>query len=86
MDSYLHGYYIHGEAPWVSSDVILSQLKKNLDAEAEGKAALKRGISEKYPNHQVYEIYLPLKFRNDLDLIYASDIPQHRLQMLKKQQ
>jgi len=33
MDSFLHGYYIHGEAPWVSSDAVISVLKKNLDGE-----------------------------------------------------
>mmetsp|Transcript_23765 Transcript_23765/g.18154 ORF Transcript_23765/g.18154 Transcript_23765/m.18154 type:complete len:350 (-) Transcript_23765:634-1683(-) len=50
MDQYLHGYYIHGEAPWVASDVVLSQLKKNLDGEGEGKG-LNRGISDKYKGH-----------------------------------
>jgi hypothetical protein len=33
MDSYYHGYYIHGEAPWIHSDLVLSQLKKKLDEE-----------------------------------------------------
>ena len=85
MDSYLHGYYIHGEAPWVSSDVVISQLKKNLDQEGEGKSSLKRGISEKYPNHQSYEIYIPQKFRQELDLIYKQEIPTHKLQQINKE-
>jgi meckelin len=50
MDTYLHGFYIHGEAPWISSDLVLSELKKNLDRESDGKT-MKRGISDKYPNH-----------------------------------
>ena len=75
MDSYLHGYYIHGEAPWVSSDTVLSVLKKNLDSEGEG-TKLKRGISDRYPQHQGYEVYIPVKFRQELDKTYESLITQ----------
>jgi len=46
MDSQFHGYYIHGEAPWIHSDLVLSQLKKKLDEEGDGKQQ-KRGITEK---------------------------------------
>lgn len=50
MDTYLHGYYVHGEAPWVSSDIVMSQLKKNLDNEGKG-VGIKRGITDRYRNH-----------------------------------
>ena len=50
MDSYFHGYYIHGEAPWVSSDIVMSELKKKLDGEREG-TGLKRGVTELHPTH-----------------------------------
>ena len=31
MDEHFHGYYIHGKAPWRQSDLMLSDLKRNLD-------------------------------------------------------
>lgn len=83
MDSYLHGYYIHGEAPWVSSDVVISELKKNLDREGEGKS-LKRGVSDKYPTLQSYEIYIPVKVRKELDDIYKLQIAPHKLQAMQQ--
>ena len=36
MDQHYHGYYIHGKAPWGRSDLMLSELKKQLDMEGEG--------------------------------------------------
>ena len=37
MDQYLHGYYIHGKAPWGRSDLMMTDLKMNLDSEALGE-------------------------------------------------
>jgi meckelin len=37
MDQHFHGYYLHGQAPWVSSDLLMSELKANLDKEESGQ-------------------------------------------------
>lgn len=36
MDENFHGYYIHGKSPWGKSDLVLSELKQNLDSEQVG--------------------------------------------------
>lgn len=36
MDQNFHGYYLHGQAPWVSSDLLMSELKEKLDMEEMG--------------------------------------------------
>lgn len=43
MDQYFHGFYLHGKAPWGRSDLIMSELKEKLDAEALGEQR-NRGI------------------------------------------
>ena len=36
MDEQFHGYYIHGKAPWGRSDLLMRELKENVDREGEG--------------------------------------------------
>lgn len=38
MDSKFHGYYVHGQAPWLQSDLPVAWLKKELDRERAGKS------------------------------------------------
>ncbi len=37
MTEHVHGYYIHGQAPWMRSDLPISWLKAELDKERRGK-------------------------------------------------
>ena len=43
MDEAFHGYYIHGKAPWGRSDLVMRELKENVDREAEGQGR-RRGL------------------------------------------
>jgi meckelin len=67
MDQHFHGYYLHGQAPWVSSDLLMSELKEKLDMEEMGQQR-SRGLIPTLPNQgqnevQSYEIYFPASVR-----------------------
>ncbi len=78
MDQYYHGYYIHGEAPWGRSDLVMSELKEKLDNEGKGQER-GRGL---HPDQQkpqsilqdegihTYEIFFPAQIREQYDEIY----------------
>lgn len=75
----MHGYYIHGRAPWGRSDVPLTILKKSLDEEGEGKAS-KRGLMTERPDLQSFEIYLPGSLRSTYDKLYTERLSLRKLQ------
>jgi meckelin len=79
MDQHFHGFYIHGKAPWGRSDLTMSELKAELDAEGDGSKRA-RGIVQD-PNKlrnmslvrgeiQTYEIYFPAQLREEYDNLY----------------
>lgn len=44
FDEHMHGYYIHAQAPWGTSDIPLDWLQKELHAEANGQHPRGRGL------------------------------------------
>lgn len=69
FDQDLHGYYIHGESPLGQADISAKELKENLDHEGQGEAKIRGLLSEK-PRLQTFEIFIPLKVRQQYELIY----------------
>eukprot|EP00347_Sterkiella_histriomuscorum_P018733 403344384 len=90
MDEPFHGYYIHGQAPWGRSDLTLTELKQNLDAEQSGlqqQRGLDNGLKTSVVQGQSitsFEIYLPSKIREEYDKIYKSRISIPKLQDMAK--
>jgi len=68
MDQEFHGYYIHGQAPWSSSDVPLSVLKREMDKEGMG-GNLIRGLDQEHKDLQTFEIIFPKDIRRKYDQI-----------------
>jgi meckelin len=53
FDEQAHGYYIHAQAPWRSSDIPLVDLSRELQNEEKGKVASGgRGLKEHQPKHE----------------------------------
>jgi len=74
MTDKYHGYYIHGKAPWLKSDLPMSWLKMELDMEGENRRRTRAIASDsmrdpkeanKYGN--TYEIFLQPNFRSNFD-------------------
>jgi len=79
LDEHLHGYYLHGQAPWHSSDIPLDWLQHALHEEAGGGGLPPRGLrnntepsdggfcsSAPEDRVQTFQIYIPLKLREEL--------------------
>ena len=67
----------------MQSDLVLSQLKKHLDEEGEGKQR-QRGITTTDPGLQTYEIFFPLDVREQYDTIFKAKLSLKKLSDLKK--
>lgn len=92
MTEQVHGYYIHGQAPWMRSDLPISWLKAELDKERRGKLGSntrdfgsQRNQSNDYRNNNVqlqrenvttFEIYMTARFRKMYD-----DLKNEKLQV-----
>lgn len=51
MTGHVHGYYIHGKAPWMQSDLPISWLKAELDKEKKGRDGTRDfGIQKRMTN------------------------------------
>jgi meckelin len=72
MDEPVHGYYIHGQAPWGKADIPLDMMQKQLQEEEAGGAGERaRGLkhqetASKLDRVQAFEIYLPKSLRESL--------------------
>jgi meckelin len=79
MDQHYHGYYLHGQAPWISSDLVMSELKEKLDQEEAGNLR-RRGLRQnggpqssrvvQDVDVQSYEIFFPAVIRDEYDGLY----------------
>lgn len=72
-DAY-HGFYIHGKAPWVKSDLPMAWLKMELDMEAENKRKSRNigPANNKDPikasqGSNTYEIFIQPNFKDNID-------------------
>lgn len=77
MDQYFHGYYIHGKAPWGKSDLVMGELKEQLDSEGMGEKrerGIRLGLTQETDilrgEVTTYEIYFPVQLRDEYDNLY----------------
>ena len=71
MTTPTYGYYLHGKAPWLSSDLPLPWLKKRLDEEYRGKhgsrsIGVQNANTEERNPPQTFEIYMTNKFKDQI--------------------
>ena len=70
LDEKLHGYYIHGQAPFGKADANLDELLRFLDEERKGKVR-QRGVSGNNEDDiQSYEMYISYVMRTIYDGLY----------------
>ena len=72
LDSYLHGYYIHGFSPFLKADVNYDELFNYLNEESSGPAR-SRGLendTEEHNKNQSYEMFLSHVMRTIYDGLY----------------
>ena len=73
LDSYLHGYYIHGLSPFLKADVNYDELFGYLNQEGTG-VARSRGLEndniEEHNKNQSYEMFLSHVMRTIYDGLY----------------
>ena len=69
LDEKLHGYYIHGQAPFGKADANFDELLRFLDEERKGKVR-SRGFSQGEEDTQSYELYITNRMRTIYDGLY----------------
>ena len=69
LDEKLHGYYIHGQAPFGKADANLDELLRFLDEERKGKVRA-RGFAGAEEDSQSYEMYISYAMRVIYDGLY----------------
>jgi len=86
MDEKQVGYYIHGAAPWKSSDVPMDILNDEIIKEADDKSGTKysRGLTHnprktKEERIQTFRAYFPKKIFEEMDRIRNMVIPTDAL-------
>lgn len=90
MTTPTYGYYLHGKAPWLSSDLPLPWLKKRLDEEYRGKHGSRSigvqndnnvgRITEREPP-QTFEIYMTNKFKDQIQECSSKPIAEFLTQV-----
>ncbi len=69
LDEQLHGYYIHGQAPFGKADANLDELLRFLEEERKGKVR-SRGFPGSEEDSQSYEMYISYTMRTIYDGLY----------------